>query len=294
MNKQCLRTMVLEKTLESPLDGKEIKLVNPKGNQPWIVIGRTDAEAEALIPWPILSSDVKSWLIGKDPDAGKDWKQKERKAAANEMVGWYYQCNGHEFEQTPGDRKGQGILACCSSGGRKGRTRMSKRATTTKLNLSAHSKDYTPWAGGYSTWNARTIQYKKINTIHPINRRRQKSHHHLNWCRKSTWQNWTPFIIKTLSQTGREENYLNIAKVNKWKWEATVSVILNGERLKVFPLTPGIRQGHSLSPLLLNTVLEVQARAIRHEEEVKGIQSWRKESEIISLCRWHGFTCRKP
>ena len=213
MSKQCLRNVVLEKTLESPLDGKEIQLVNPKGNQPWIFIGRTDAEAEAPILWPILSFDAKSWLIGKDPDAGKDWKQKERKAAANETVGWYYQRNRHEFEQNPGDSEGQGILVCCSSRGRQSRTRMSEWAT--ELNLSAHSKDYTPRASGFSTWNARTVQYKKINTIHSINRRRQKSHHHLNWCRKSTWQNWTPFIIKTLNQIGREENHLNIVEVKK-------------------------------------------------------------------------------
>lgn len=92
------------------------------------------------------------------------------------------------------------------------------------------------------------------------------------------------FIIKTLSQTGREEeNYLNTAKVNKWKREATVSVVLNGERLKVFPLTPGIRQGHSLSPLLLNIVLEVQARAIRHEEEVKGASKVGEKKVKLSL-----------
>ena len=215
MNKQCLRASVLEKTLESPLDGKEIQLVNPKGNQPWIFTGRTDAEAEAPILWPILSSDVKSWLIGKDPDAGKDWKQEERKAAANETGGWYHQCNAHECEQTPGGSEGQGILVCRSSRGQQSRTRMSERATTTELNLSAHSKDYTLWASGFSTWNARTVQYKKINTIYPINRRRQKSHHHLNWCRKSTRQNWTPFIINTLNQIGREENHLNIVEVKK-------------------------------------------------------------------------------
>ena len=75
--------MVLEKTLESPLDSKEIKPVNPKGNQPWIFIGRTDAEAEAPVLWP---PDVKSRLIGKDPDAGKDWRQKEKRAAEDEMV----------------------------------------------------------------------------------------------------------------------------------------------------------------------------------------------------------------
>ena len=91
------QTVVLEKILESPLDCKEIK---PKGNQPWIFIGRTDAEAEASLLWP---PDVKSWLIGKDPDAGKDWRQ-EKRVAEDEMVGWHHRLNGHEFQQTPGDR----------------------------------------------------------------------------------------------------------------------------------------------------------------------------------------------
>ena len=91
----CFWTMVLEKTLESPLDYKEIKPVNPKGNQSWIFIGRTDAEAEAPIFWP---PDVKNWLIGKDPDAGKDWRQEEKGTTEHEMVEWHHQFDGHEFE----------------------------------------------------------------------------------------------------------------------------------------------------------------------------------------------------
>ena len=93
----CFQILVLEKTPESPLDGKEIKPINPKGNQSWIFIGRTDAEAEAPILWP---ADVNSWLIGKDPDAGKDWGQEQRRMTEDEMVGWHHQLNGHEFEQT--------------------------------------------------------------------------------------------------------------------------------------------------------------------------------------------------
>ena len=104
----CFQTVVLEKTLESPLDCKEIKPVNPKGNQPWIFIGRTDAEAAAPILWPL---DAKSQLIGKDPDVGKDWRQEEKE---NEMVGWHHWLNGHEFDQAPGDGEGQRGLACCS------------------------------------------------------------------------------------------------------------------------------------------------------------------------------------
>ena len=112
----CFWTVVLEKTLESPLDSKEIKPVNPEGNQSWIFIGRTDAEAEAPLLWP---PDVKSQLIGKDPDTGKDWGQEEKGETEYEMVGWYHWLKGHEFEETPGDGEGQGSLACCSPWGYK-------------------------------------------------------------------------------------------------------------------------------------------------------------------------------
>ena len=101
---------MLEKTLESPLDSKEIKPVNPKGNQSWIFIGRTDAKAEDPVLW---SPDVKSEIIRKDPDAGKDWKQ-EKGTTEDEMVGWHHWLNGHEFEQAPWVGDGQGSLACCS------------------------------------------------------------------------------------------------------------------------------------------------------------------------------------
>ena len=101
----CFQIVVLEKTVESPLDGKEIKPVNPKENEPWIFIGRTDAEAKAPIFWP---PDVKNWLIGKDPDAGKDWGQEEKGVIEDEMVGWHQWLNGHECEQTLGDSEGQG------------------------------------------------------------------------------------------------------------------------------------------------------------------------------------------
>ena len=111
----CFWTVVFKKTLESPLDCKETQPVNPKGNQSWIFIGRTDAEAETPILWP---HDMKNWFIGKDPDAGKDWRQ-EKGITEDEMVGWHHQLNGHEFEQTPGDGEGQRSLACCSPWGHK-------------------------------------------------------------------------------------------------------------------------------------------------------------------------------
>ena len=111
----CFWTVVLDKTLESLLKCKEIKPVNPKGNQSWIFIGRTDAEAETPILWP---PDVKNWLVGKDPDDGKDWRQ-EKGMTKDEMVGWYHWLNGHESEQALGGGGGQGGLACCSPWGHK-------------------------------------------------------------------------------------------------------------------------------------------------------------------------------
>ena len=108
--------LVLEKTLESPLDCKVIKPVHPKGNKFWIFIGRTDAKAEALILWPL---DVRNWLIGKDPDAGEDWRQEEKGTTEDVVVGWHQQLNGNELEQTLGVDDGQWGLACCSPWGHK-------------------------------------------------------------------------------------------------------------------------------------------------------------------------------
>ena len=112
----CFWTVVLENTPESPLDFKEIQPVHPKGDQSWVFIGRTDAEAETLILWP---PHVKSWLIGKDPDGGRDWEQEEKRTTEDEMAGWHHQLDGHEFEWTLGIGDGQGGLACCNSWGRK-------------------------------------------------------------------------------------------------------------------------------------------------------------------------------
>ena len=110
----CFWPAVLEKTLESPLDGKKIQPVNPKGNQPWIFLGRTDAEAESSILWPC---DTKNWFFGKDPEAGKDWRQEEKGTTENEIVRWHHRLDGHEFEQAPGVGDGQGILVSCSPWG---------------------------------------------------------------------------------------------------------------------------------------------------------------------------------
>ena len=118
--------------LESPLDFKEIQPIHPKGDQSWVFIGRTDVEAETLTLWP---PDVDSWLIGKDPDAGKDWEPEEKGIMEDEMVGWHHQHNGHGFGWTPGVGDGQGGLACCSSWGRK------ESDTTERLNWTHMSKN---------------------------------------------------------------------------------------------------------------------------------------------------------
>ena len=112
----CLQNLALAKTPENPLDSKEIKPVNLKGDQSWIFTGRTDAEAEAPVFW---SSDANRWLVGKVPNAGKDWGQ-EKRVSEDEMAGWHHWFNEHGLEQTPGDGEGQGVLACCSQWGREG------------------------------------------------------------------------------------------------------------------------------------------------------------------------------
>ena len=132
-NNWCFWTVVLEKTLESPLDCKEIQPVHPKGDQSWVFIGRTDAEAETPILWP---PHAKSWLIGKDPDAGRDWGQEEKVMTEDEMAGWHHWLEWRESEWTPGVGDGQGGLACCDSWGRK------ESDTTERLN----------WLTGFSNY----------------------------------------------------------------------------------------------------------------------------------------------
>ena len=121
----CFWTVVLEKTLESPSDCKESQPVHPKGNQSWIFIGRTDAEAEAPILW---LPDAKNWLIWKDPDAGKDWGQEEKRVTEDEMAGWHHWLDGHESEWATG-------LACCGSWGRKSWTWVSNWTELNRLTL---------------------------------------------------------------------------------------------------------------------------------------------------------------
>ena len=129
----CFWTVVLGKTLESFLDCKEIQPVHPKGDQSWVFIGRTDVEAETLILW---SPDAKSWLIGKDPDAGKDWGQQEKGTTEDEMVRWHHRLNGHVFGWTPRAGDGQGGLVCCSPWGHR------KSDVTEQLNNNNKKSEY--------------------------------------------------------------------------------------------------------------------------------------------------------
>ena len=131
----CFWTVMLEKTLESPLDCKEIQPVHSKGDQSWVFFGRNDAKVETPVLWP---PHAKSWLIGKDSDAGRDWGHEEKGMTEDETAGWHHWLDGHEFEWTPGVGDGQGGLVCCSSGGRK------ELDTTERLN----------WTENYPTrWN---------------------------------------------------------------------------------------------------------------------------------------------
>ena len=137
LKNRCFWTVVLKKTLESPLYCKEIQLVHPKENQSWIFIGRIDAEAEIPILWP---PDSKNWFIWKDPDAGKDWRQEEKGTTEDEMAGWYHRLGGHEFEYTLGVGNGQGVLGCCSPWSCK-ELDTTKQLNWTELNCKDHKQD---------------------------------------------------------------------------------------------------------------------------------------------------------
>ena len=138
----CFWTVVLKKTLESPLECKEIQPVHPKGDQSWVFIGRTEAEAETPILWP---PHAKSWLLGKYSDAGRDWRQEEKGMTQDEMAGWHHWLDGHEFEWTPGDGDGQRGLVCCHSWGCK------ESDTTQRLNWTELNWTHLLWfLGGIS------------------------------------------------------------------------------------------------------------------------------------------------
>ena len=142
----CFWTVVLEKTLKSPLDGKEIQPVHPKGHQSWVFIGRTNAEGETPVLWP---PHVKSWLIGKDSDARRDWGQEEKGTTQDEMAGWHHRLDGCESGKTPGVGGGQGGMVCCNSWGRK-ELDTTEWLNWTELNIPLYG--YIPFVYPFVTW----------------------------------------------------------------------------------------------------------------------------------------------
>ena len=144
--------MLLEKTLQSLLDCKKIQPIYSKRDQSWVFIGWTDVEAETLVLWP---PDAKSWLIGKDPDAGKYWRQKKKGMTEDEMVGWHHRLNGHEFGWTPGVGDGEGGLACCSSWGRK-ESDMTEQLNWTDLDK--YASVFINWLQTYY-WNSFSLYF---------------------------------------------------------------------------------------------------------------------------------------
>ena len=147
---RCFWTVVLEKTLESPLDCKEIQSVHSEGDQPWDFFGRTDAKAETPVLWP---PHAKSWLIEEDSDAGRDWGQEEKGTTEDEMAGWHHWLDGRESEWTPGVGDGQGGLACCDSWGRK-ESDTTKRLNGTELN-------WTEWLL-HAIWSQHRSQHNTV------------------------------------------------------------------------------------------------------------------------------------
>ena len=152
----CFWTVVLEKTLESPLDCKEIQSVHPKGAQSWVFIGRTDVKAKTPILW---SPRVKSWLIWKDPDAGKDWRQEEKGTTEDEMVAWHHWLNGHGFGWTLGVGDGQGGLACCGSWGHK------ESDTTEWLNWTESDFPSVQWKTNYILFLRTHVNHKNTRIV---------------------------------------------------------------------------------------------------------------------------------
>ena len=176
----CFWVVVLKKTLESPLDCKEIQPVHPEGDQPWDFFGRNDAKAETPVLWP---PDVKSWLIGKDSDAGRDWQQEEKGTTEDEMAGWHHWLDGHESQWTLGVGDGQGGLVCCDSWGRK------ESDTTERLN----------WTEGHLNKVWRLIDNNSSILAHSLwqNTLLIKDVNRRNW---SLWELYLKFFVTNCSR----------------------------------------------------------------------------------------------
>ena len=177
----CFWTVVLEKPLESPLYSKEIKPVNPKGNQPWICIGKTDAEVEVPIVWP---PDVKSWLIRKDLDARRDGRQKEKGMTEDEMVGWHHWPNGHELEQTPGDDEGQEAWGVVVSGDTKSWTWQSEQQQQQSI---MRVRAQMPWVILALSQFRHHLFEKAATSTMTLRISKYRPIHNSQWCNLSLW-----------------------------------------------------------------------------------------------------------
>ena len=224
----CFWTVVLEKTLESPLDCKEIKLVNPKENQPSIFIGRTDAEAVTpILWWP----DAKNWLIWKDPDARKDRRQEEKRTE-DEVVGWHHRLNAHEFEQTLGVGDGQGSLVCCSPWGHK-ELDMTEKLNWTEL-IHGDQLNKRKWMGYMYTYSWLTLLYGRKLTQHckTTAAAAKLLQSCLTLCDPiGVWESPIPGILQA-----RTLEWVAISFSNAWKWKVNVK-LLSSVRLFVTPQT---------------------------------------------------------
>ena len=180
---------MLEKTLESPLGCKEIQPVHSKGDQSWVFFGRNDAKAETPVLWP---PHVKSWLIGKDSDAGRDWGKEEKGTTEDEMVGWHHWLDGREFEWTPGDGGGQGVLACCDPWGRKEsytteRLNWTEFLTSRNITGQAHTPEFPCIPGQQSLHSSQQVQYKKTHSYSLI-----KQKHNSEYYDRGSWSHTNP------------------------------------------------------------------------------------------------------
>ena len=182
--------MVLEKTLESPLDCKEIHLVHPKGDQSWVFIGGTDVETETPVLWP---PHVKSWLLGKDSDAGRDCGWEEKGTTEDEMAGWHHRLDGHEFEWTPWAGDGQGGLTCCDSWGRK-QSDMTERLNWTELKIEHKVPDSYDFTEIYNKY----LKKNNINSIQTF---------------LESWRGWNTFkLIKW------ERSFIDVIAIYIYNW----------------------------------------------------------------------------
>ena len=238
----CFWTVVLEKTLESPLDCKEIQPVHFKGDQSWVFFGRTDAKAETPVLW---SPHTKSWLIGKDSDAGRDWGQEEKRTTEDEMAGWRHRLDGHEFEWTPEVGDGQGGLECCNSWGCKESDTtewlnwLTLSKVITSLDLILHffslSDVYMYFTQIYSCIFPLTRKTFELDSSHVI----LVSQAHMTLAEIKSPTRWSLISLAILS----DHLIVNLQKLNDWRHLASCSAHICWASLMGEYSDPGLEHG---------------------------------------------------